>query len=180
MPLRRIIALSDGTLVSGSVRQNAILQTDVWDGRDDHGNFPPSGFYLVRAVASDVASVLSSGSTAQQTISYDPLRIYDLAVTPLRGDSGGAVISYQVSETMKVAIKIYNPGTAFDGSGNPSPPESVSLVRRIPGAGYTFTADNLRSSSDASPDTATGPSTAPEEDVQAEVDAATEEPETTV
>lgn len=121
------------TLVSGSVRQNAILQTDVWDGRDDKGNFPPAGFYLVRAVATDVASVLSSGSTAQQTISYDPLRIYDLAVTPMRSDTSGAVIAYQVSEPMKVAIKIYKPGTVFDASGNPSPPESVSLVRRIVG-----------------------------------------------
>lgn len=121
------------TLVSGSVRQNNILQTDVWDGRDDRGNFPPAGFYLVRAVAVDVASVLSSGSTAQQTISYDPLRIYDLAVTPLRGDTGGAIIAYQVSENMKVAIKIYKPGTNFDGSGNPQPPDAQSLVRRITG-----------------------------------------------
>lgn len=125
------------TLVSGSVRANGILQTDVWDGRDDLGNFPPSGFYLVRAVANDVASVLSSGSTAQQTISYDPLRIYDLAVTPNTG--GGAVISYQVSEPMKVAIKIYKGDTHFDAQGNPSPPEVdasghyVSLVRRIVG-----------------------------------------------
>ncbi|MFI5347584.1 MAG: hypothetical protein ACHQ51_14510 [Elusimicrobiota bacterium] len=121
------------TLVAGSVRQSGILQTDVWDGRDDRGNFPPSGFYLVRALAVDVASVLSSGSTAQETISYDPLRIYDLAVTPLRGDTGGAVIAYQVSESMKVAIKIYKPGTNFDTSGNPQPPDSVSLVRRITG-----------------------------------------------
>jgi predicted nucleic acid-binding Zn-ribbon protein len=44
-----------------------------------------------------------------------------------------------------------------------------------PGAGHTFTADNLRSSSDASPDTATGPSTAPEE-AAAEADAPVEEP----
>ncbi|MDE2510982.1 MAG: hypothetical protein KGL74_07655, partial [Elusimicrobia bacterium] len=121
------------TLVAGSVRQGGILQTDVWDGRDDLGNFPPSGFYLVRAVAVDVASVLSSGSTAQETISYDPLRLYDLAVTPLRADTGGAVIAYQVSESMKVAIKIYKPGTAFDNSGNPQPPDSSSLVRVITG-----------------------------------------------
>jgi flagellar hook assembly protein FlgD len=121
------------TIVSGAVRQGALLNTDVWDGRDDRGNFPPSGFYLVRAVAQDVASVLSSGSTAQLTISYDPLRIYDLAIAPLRADTAGAVLSYQVSEPMKVAIKIYAPGTAFDASGNPNPPESVSLVRRIVG-----------------------------------------------
>ena len=73
------------TVVSGAVRPAGLLQTDVWDGRNDAGNFPPSGFYLVRAVAEDVASVLSSGATAQLTIAYDPLRIYDLgdhAFTP--------------------------------------------------------------------------------------------------
>ncbi|MEK7384531.1 MAG: hypothetical protein AAB262_14770, partial [Elusimicrobiota bacterium] len=121
------------TVVSGAVREGGVLLTDVWDGRDDKGNFPPTGFYLVRAVAEDVASQLVSGSTSQITISYDPLRIYDLAVAPLRSDTGSALISYQVSETMKVAVKIYKPGTSFDASGNPSPPESVSLVRRIVG-----------------------------------------------
>lgn len=121
------------TIVAGAVRPAGLLQTDVWDGRNDAGNFPPSGFYLVRAVAEDVASVLSSGATAQLTIAFDPLRIYDLAITPLRADSGPAVLSYQVSETMKVAIKIYKSGTIFDLAGNPSPPESQSLVKRIVG-----------------------------------------------
>lgn len=121
------------TIVAGAVRPAGLLQTDVWDGRNDAGNFPPSGFYLVRAVAEDVASVLSSGATAQLTIAFDPLRIYDLAITPLRADSGPAVLSYQVSETMKVAIKIYKSGTIFDLAGNPSPPEAQSLVKRIVG-----------------------------------------------
>lgn len=121
------------TIVAGAVRPAGLLQTDVWDGRNDSGNFPPSGFYLVRAVAEDVASVLSSGATAQLTIAFDPLRIFDLAITPLRADSGPAVLSYQVSETMKVAIKIYKSGTIFDLAGNPTPPESQSLVKRIVG-----------------------------------------------
>ena len=121
------------TVVSGSVRQGNILLTDVWDGRDDKGLFPPSGFYLVRAVASDIATQLLSLSTAQLTISYDPLRIYDVAVSPLRLDSGGSTIFYQVSETMKVAVKIYRPGTSFDVNGSASPPESISLVKRIVG-----------------------------------------------
>jgi hypothetical protein len=129
------------TVISGGVRQNGILLTDVWDGRDDKGNFLPfsSGGtpYLVRVVAQDIASVLLSPSTAQQTVLYDPLRIYDLAVTPNTGN--GATIAYQVSEPMKVAIKVYKPGTNFDSSGNPQPPEIdasghyVSLVRRIVG-----------------------------------------------
>ncbi len=121
------------TLVSGSVREGSILQTDIWDGRDDRGNFLPAGFYLVRAVASDVASALTSGTTAQAAISYDPLRIYDLAVTPITFGGGGAIIAYQVSESMKVSIKIYKPGTTFDSAGTPSQPDSVSLVRRIVG-----------------------------------------------
>jgi flagellar hook assembly protein FlgD len=120
------------TLFSGSVRNGGMLLEEVWDGRDDRGNFLPSGFYLVRAVAEDVASQLSSGNTAQLTIAYDPLRIFDVAVAPLRNDSGAQIL-YQVSETMKVAVKIFRPGTVFDMNGNPSPPESVSLVKRIIG-----------------------------------------------
>jgi len=121
------------TLFAGAVRDGGLLLEDLWDGRDDKGNFPPSGFYLVRAVAQDMASQLSSPSTAQMTISYDPLRIYDVAIAPLTNGAEGARLLYQVSETMKVAVKIYRPGTVFDGNGNPSPPEAVSLVKRIVG-----------------------------------------------
>jgi flagellar hook assembly protein FlgD len=121
------------TIISGDVRQNNILLTDVWDGRDDNGNFPPSGFYIVRAIANDVAAQLSQPSTAQITISYDPIRIFDVAVSPVRIDSGGSTIFYQVSEPMKVAIKIYRPGTVFDIQGNSNPPEAKSLVKRIVG-----------------------------------------------
>jgi flagellar hook assembly protein FlgD len=110
------------TVVAGGVRNNGILLTDVWDGRDDSGNYLPwtSGGspYLVRVVAVDVSADLIQPSTAQQTVLYDPLRIYDLAVTPNTG--AGAIIAYQVSEPMKVAIKVYTPGTSFDASGNPS------------------------------------------------------------
>lgn len=121
------------TIVLGGVREAGALLQEVWDGRDEKGNFPRSGFYNVRVVAEDVASVLTSGSTAQLTISYDPLRIYDVATVPLRSDTGQGIISYQVSETMKVAVKIYRPGTNFDTAGNPSPAESLSLVQRFVG-----------------------------------------------
>ncbi|PCI40555.1 MAG: hypothetical protein COB53_00760 [Elusimicrobia bacterium] len=121
------------TLILGQVRDSGILNREFWDARDDGGNFVEPGFYTVRAVADDLASVLSSGSTAQQTISVDPLRIYDVAVSPLRADFGTALIAYQVSETMRVAVKIFRPGTTFDNNGNPTPPESQSLIKRIIG-----------------------------------------------
>ncbi|MDD5628133.1 MAG: hypothetical protein PHU21_03650 [Elusimicrobia bacterium] len=121
------------TVVSGGVRDGGMELEDVWDGRDDKGNFPPAGFYLVRAVAQDVASQLNQPSTAQMTIAYDPLRIFDVAIAPLTSGADAARLLYQVSETMKVSVKIYRPGTIFDGSGNPSPPEASSLVKRIVG-----------------------------------------------
>lgn len=121
------------TLISGQMREGGILNEDFWDARDDRGGFVRPGFYTVQAVAEDLASVLASGSTVQQTISVDPLRIYDVAISPLLKESPNAVIAYQVSETMKTAVKIFRPGTLFDPNGNPIPPESVSLVRRIVG-----------------------------------------------
>lgn len=120
------------SLISGQVRDAGILNRDFWDARDDGGNFVSPGSYVGRIVADDIDAVLSNPSTVQQTISVSPLRIYDVAVTPLRLDQE-AQVSYQISETMKVAIKIYKPGTTFDNAGNPSPPDAVSLVRRIIG-----------------------------------------------
>lgn len=123
------------TVISGQIRDANVLNQDFWDGRNDRGNFVSSGFYIVQAVAQDLASTLSSGSTVQQTVAVDPLRIYDVAVGPLTQAQGtsSALISYQVSETMKTSVKIFKPGTSFDPNGNPTPPESVSLVRRIVG-----------------------------------------------
>jgi hypothetical protein len=34
---------------------------------------------------------------------------------------------------MEVATKVFRPGTTFDNSGNPTPPEAVSLVKRFVG-----------------------------------------------
>jgi len=122
------------TLFSGETRDGGVLLQDFWDGRDDNNNIPPAGFYLVRAVAADVDTYLSQPATAQLTVSYNPLRIFDVAIAPLSGGTTSeARILYQVSQTMKVAIKIYRPGTNFDQYGNPIPNETTSLVKRIVG-----------------------------------------------
>jgi flagellar hook assembly protein FlgD len=120
-------------LITGQVRDSNVEIRDFWDGRDNYSNFVAPGFYTVRAVAEDLASSLASGSTAQQTISVNPLRIYDVAVSPLRQETGSALIAYQVSETMKVSIKVFKPITTFDKNGNPTPPERTSLIKRIVG-----------------------------------------------
>jgi flagellar hook assembly protein FlgD len=121
------------TVQAGEVVFPNVLQKEFWDGRDDSGAFVPKGFYTIQVVGLDVQAQLLQPATFQQTVSVDPLQIYDVAVAPVTLDSPNAQIAYQVSEAMKVAIKIYKPGTSFDINGNAVPAETVSLVRALVG-----------------------------------------------
>ncbi|MBI4249598.1 MAG: hypothetical protein HY611_08855 [Elusimicrobia bacterium] len=120
------------TLLAGAAKSAFIPHKEFWDARDDSGRFVKPGFYTVRVTAIDLASELTSGSTKEDTLSVDPLRIFDVAVAPLT-EQGSAEIHYQVSETMRTVVKIFKPGTTFDRQGNASPPESISLVKRFVG-----------------------------------------------
>ncbi|PIU18723.1 MAG: hypothetical protein COT18_09915, partial [Elusimicrobia bacterium CG08_land_8_20_14_0_20_59_10] len=57
-----------------------------------------------------------------------PFRIFDLSILPLTLDYP-AMLSYQLSEPMKVVTKIYKPGTSPTGPDDPA----NSLVKRIIG-----------------------------------------------
>ncbi len=121
-------------LVFGQSYDGGVPVSAVWDGRDNYGNFPPPNFYTIVMTAQDVASEnsLLSLSTSAATISYFPIQIYDLAVSPINLQNPTARIFYQVSEPMKVAILIYRPNTQFPNSninqsycpqiGSPNPP----------------------------------------------------------
>ena len=121
-------------VTSGEVRDGDTVYTDYWDGKCTNtaycknNDYVPGSTYNFRVIAEDLAAQLSSRSTVQQTVDVYPMRIYDLSITPLTADAP-AVISYQVSEPMKVATKIYKPGTNLNGSGDPV----NSLVKRIVG-----------------------------------------------
>ena len=105
-------------IVSGETRDPMVTYKDFWDGKCYKGINCSDGEWMIRTYniniyARDVnpsSTVLVT--TVTMTIDNYPLRLYDLAVAPLTPDSP-AVISYQVSEPMKVAIKIYKPGTKF-------------------------------------------------------------------
>ena len=122
----------EATVISGQIRDGGLLYRDFWDGKDMNGSFVPGGAYNVRVIAQDMVSALASRATVQTTIDVFPLRIYDVAITPLTLDNP-AVVSYQVSEPMKVVTQIFKPGTVFNSAGVPTPPEAVSLVKRIIG-----------------------------------------------
>ena len=127
-------------VVSGEIRDGGIPQRDFWDGKCNtdkcaNGEFVPWDSYNVKIIASDIGVNLQAVTTVQQTIDVNPLRIFDIAITPHTADSPG-VISYQVSETMKVATKIFQPNTQISNCLNLTSPcngKSSSLVKMFVG-----------------------------------------------
>ncbi|HOI41447.1 MAG TPA: hypothetical protein PK523_00745 [Elusimicrobiales bacterium] len=118
--------------VASGFRDGDILYQDFWDGKDNHGNFVPCDTYNVRIIAEDVSALLTQRTTVQMTIDACPLRIYDVSIVPLTQENP-AIISYQVSEAMKVATKIYKPGTNRSLQSDPGVEVPGTIVKRIIG-----------------------------------------------
>jgi len=125
-------------------REGGILHRDYWDGKCTNTaacpteDFVSPGAYDIRVVAQDVGNTqLFAGATVQVTIDVNPLRIFDMAITPMTRESQAAIISYQVSEAMSVVTKIYRPGTSLNSScANLNAPKdgcSSSLVKMFAG-----------------------------------------------
>ncbi|HNW43480.1 MAG TPA: hypothetical protein PKI19_03185 [Elusimicrobiales bacterium] len=120
-------------VVKGEVRDGETLYKDFWDGKCTNTqtcptlDYVPGGAYTVRVTAQDLGADLKQQTTVQQTIDVFPLRIFDLSIAPLTL-GGQAVISYQISEPMKVVTKIYKPGTNPPGLTNDPPNSLVKLI----------------------------------------------------
>jgi hypothetical protein len=112
-------------VVNGEISDGVLTQVNYWDGRCTNTpacpntDFVPWDSYNIRVVAHDIGANLLTVATVQMTIDVNPLRIFDMAVTPQTLESPG-IISYQVSEPMKVATKIYRPGTSLASCVNPA------------------------------------------------------------
>ena len=119
-------------IIAGQIRDGDMVYKEFWDGKNDAGQFV-SGPYNVRVAAQDISSQLASRATVQMTIDVYPLRIYDVSITPLTLEYP-AIVSYQVSEPMKVVTQIYKPGTALSGCTNLSLDGcSDKLIKRFVG-----------------------------------------------
>ena len=132
-------------IIHGELKDGGLPQKDFWDGKCNNadpnldpkiainGKFVPWDSYNVRVIAHDIGSNLLSVATVQQTVDVNPLRIYDMAITPQTLESPG-IISYQVSEPMKVVTKIFRPGTSFTNCTNNAVfCSSTSLVKMFVG-----------------------------------------------
>lgn len=138
----RVVDWTDTTkvyadIVLGENREANTLYTEYWDGKCTN-NIPPActrsdfikdGSYKVMVVAEDADQDpnLRKPATAYKVIDVAPLRIFDVSIREVGTESPG-VISYQLSEPMKIVTKIYEPGT--DITGFQEPP---GLVKRIIG-----------------------------------------------
>lgn len=120
--------------------------TDYWDGKCTKtvtsspsgltcsaGDFVQDGYYKFYAIAEDAdqEEALRQPATNYFVTDIAPLQIYDVSIKEVAPDSPG-IISYQVSEPMKVVTKIYEPGTVVPGGGMYTEPSS-SIVKRIIG-----------------------------------------------
>ena len=124
-------------VVLGENRDANTQYTDYWDGKCTRAvagkcgryDFIADGSYKIQVVAEDADQVqaLRQPATAYKVIDVAPLRIYDVSIKEVGPDSPG-VISYQVSEPMKMVTKIYEPGTEITGFQEPP-----GLVKRIIG-----------------------------------------------
>ena len=147
--------LGEGFL--GSDKDTPIVESEVWDGRDDSGRLLPANNYLVTIQATSTdewGSDLSRQVTRQ--LSLDPLKLTDIVTTPLSKQSTAyATIKYVATQTSNVYFAVYPPGTTFtsletDGSVATGTPPSTSnnwiyksMQERSRGAIYTDKWDGL-------------------------------------
>lgn len=125
-------------IIRGENRDPDTHLMDYWDGKCTNNvpgycskfDFVKDGTYKIMAIAEDAdqQEELRVPATAYQVIDVAPIKIYDVSIKEVGPDSPG-IISYQVSEPMKVVTKIYEPGTTDIGYQEPA----TGLVKRLIG-----------------------------------------------
>ena len=119
------------TVVSSGTRTGGFSNRDIWDGLDNDGNFVSSGTYLAQLETTDPFNCENNRvSTRTAIIPVNLLRTVDVMTTPLlSASSAQATLSYNLSETMNIDFKIYEPGVVLrpysEGDASPNWPEGI-------------------------------------------------------
>ncbi|MBO4707954.1 MAG: hypothetical protein J5594_05315 [Elusimicrobiaceae bacterium] len=109
------------TISANEVKEALTRNVYYWDGLDDNGRYVSPGNYMLRITAKDS---LFPAKMVTRTIEFpvDMFRVVDVTTTPLLelGSSatlsGLASISYMLSKSMDVSVKIYSTGTVIPTS----------------------------------------------------------------
>ena len=115
-------------IASNEVKEALTKNVYYWDGLNDEGRYVGAGNYMLRITAKDA---LFPAKMVTRTIEFpvDMFRVVDVATTPLLESSSGALkglagITYSLSKSMDVAVKIYDEGVLIPTGGTcPWPPE---------------------------------------------------------
>lgn len=118
-------------LVSSDTRYSSIVNTERWDGIDDNGRYISSGTYLLELTGIDPLFPNDTDKQMRTTALFpvNMFRITDVGSTPLLGDSSGqATLTYMLTQTMNVDVRIYPPGTIINVNGNWPPVQGVDVT----------------------------------------------------
>ena len=106
--------LGEGML--GSDKDKPIVESDIWDGRDDNGRLLPAGNYIVsvQAKSNDEWPGTDYSRAVTRQLSLDPLKLTDITTRGLSKQSTAyATINYVPTEASNVYFEVYTPGTTF-------------------------------------------------------------------
>ena len=111
------------TISENEVKEALTKNTYYWDGLDDLGRYAGPGNYMLRITAKDA---LFPAKMVTRTIEFpvDMFRLVDVQTTPLlelgssNSLSGLASISYMLSKSMEVSVKIYDRGVIIPKGGS--------------------------------------------------------------
>ena len=101
----------------GSDKDIPVVESEMWDGRDDNGRLLPANNYLisVQAKSQDEWPGTDFSRAVTRQMSLDPLKLTDIQVVGLSKQSTAyAMIRYVPTEASNVYFEVYSPGTIFE------------------------------------------------------------------
>ncbi|MCK5582278.1 MAG: hypothetical protein KAI33_00730, partial [Elusimicrobiales bacterium] len=98
-------------LVDNEVRFANFLNKEMWDGKDNSGNYVSSGTYMMELITNDSFQCAENKiSTVTVVMPVNMFRITDINTKPLLGGASDmASLSFELTQTIWVDLKIYYP-----------------------------------------------------------------------
>jgi len=108
--------LGEGML--GSEKDKPVVESEMWDGRDDNGRLLPANNYMISIQARSMDEWTPTkpdySRAVTRQLSMDPLKLTDISVKGLSKQSTAyATIKYVPTEASNVYFNVYSPGTVF-------------------------------------------------------------------
>lgn len=138
--LQRTLINNEPRLGEGTPGGDTVTtEVEQWDGRDAQGNLLPYGNYLISLQATSKDEWTGTANqdlsrTVTRQLSLDPLKITDLVSAGLgKTSTSYAMLSYLVTETATVYVRVYAPGSVLTSSAM-APGAALGAAPTVTGA----------------------------------------------